>query len=451
MAMRERFVTLACALGALLLFVTIFMRSEGGLDSRHDVPRPTTEDRRGNGYRAAMTWLDEEHVRTISLRQRFDKLAERPALPPSGNVLIVTLPATTGFKTEEFRPLDRWVRAGNTLVVLAALSDNPDWAFALGGLASGDLNLLTGLEFETVKSREHRLLDPGRPAKRRPALPSAADGENGGGSNLGERIAAAARAFAEPQRAALVPNRPHAYFSGVREAVALSDYPRQAWTVKVPYEGFVLSLAHERDTGEGVLWTRPLGDGRIIVSGFGSLFTNRVVGLADNGRLLANIVGANLGPDGAVVFDDVHQGLGGTYDPEKFYKDPRLYYTVGILALLWLSWVLGSTRLRMPLTRDAIPREAELVRATGGFLARVLRPDAGARRLFEHFFRRVSERAAFGRDSGGPPWEFLERQPRVSPADVKQLRDWYAAASASRRVPLARLHNLIVRIDRQLA
>ena len=50
--------------------------------------------------------------------------------------------------------------------------------------------------------------------------------------------------------------------------------------MKVPYEGFVLALAHEQQSGEGALWTRPLGKGRIIVSGFGSLFTNRALGLA---------------------------------------------------------------------------------------------------------------------------------------------------------------------------
>ena len=56
-----------------------------------------------------------------------------------------------------------------------------------------------------------------------------------------------------------------------------------------------------------------------------------------------------------MLFDDVHQGLGAAYDPAKFYKDRRLYMTVGILLALWLVWVLGSTRLRVPATtqRDA--------------------------------------------------------------------------------------------------
>jgi len=443
--MKERLVTLGCAFGAIVLFMAMFMQREASLDRRNDIPRPTTLERRGNGYHAALSWLEAEGIRADSLRERFDSLASRDDLPARGNLLIVTLPATGGFRGEEFRPLDTWVRAGNTLLVVAALSDNPDWAFALGGLASADLNLLTGLEFETVKARQARLAK--RTAGARPGAPRASDTEPEEEDEAD--IAAAFRAFAQPQRAELEANRPHAYFEGVKEVVALSDYPQQAWTVKVPYEGFVLALAHDRASGEGALWTRPLGNGRIIVSGFGSLFTNRTLGLQGNAQLFANIVGANVAKDGVVLFDDVHQGLGATYDPNKFYSDRRLYVTIGVLCLVWFAWVLGSTRLRAAVARTPAPREAELVRTTGGFLARALPAHAAARRLIDNFFRRVTEHSPRLRDQGAP-WDYLERHPRVTPADLDQLKGWYADALAARRVPLDRLHNLIARIDRQV-
>jgi Domain of unknown function (DUF4350) len=427
--MRERLITLACACGALALFLAMFLHSDDGASGRGDVPRPTSEERRPNGYNGAVTWLDTQRIRTVSVRDRFNKLAVRPGLPTAGNLLIVTLPAATSFKTEELRPLESWVRAGNTLLVMAALSDDPDWAFELGRPVSGDLSLLTGLEFDLVKvSGGRRVSD-----------------------EVGARIAATARAFARPQQGSLIPNGPHAYFKGVNTAVALSDYPAQAWTVKIPYDGFVLSLAHQRETGDGVLWVRPMGSGRIIVSGLGSLFTNRALGLADNGRLLANIVSATVGPRGAVLFDDMHQGLGAAYDPVRFYSDPRLYETVGILAASWLCWVVGSTRLRLPGTRAPAPREADLVQVTGGFLARVLTPDAGARGLFEHFLRRLRARLPAAQEKSDPPWGLLERHAGVPSADLLQLEAWYADAYAARRVPLQRLHNLIVKIERHLA
>lgn len=412
--MKERLITFICALGALALFFTMFIHDDSHGFGGTEVPRPTTEERGANGYQAAMQWLEHEHIRTISLRERYDRLPKKN-LPATGNLLIVTLPATAVFKTEEFRPLDHWVREGNTLLVLAALSDTPDWAFSFGGMTSGDLNLLTGLEFESSQKRDSR-------AKK---LPDSTD-----------TIVRLPLHFSQPRQDTLVPNREHAYFNGVQRVIALTDYESQSWTVKVPYEGFVLTLAHDRDTGEGAFWTRPLGAGRIIVSGSGSLFTNRALGLADNARLLSNIVATNLGPKGVVLFDDVHQGLGANYDPVKFYRDPRLHMTIAIVALLWLSWVLGGTRLRLPVSRTPVPREAELVRATGGFLARVLTPAAAARRMFDHFLQRR-------------PWELLERQPRIAAADLTQLKTWYSQLGTE-RVPLVRLHNLMVKINRQL-
>jgi hypothetical protein len=421
--MRERLITLGCALGSLLLFAALFVRGEG-LDSRR-VALPTTIERHGNGLVGAMSWLEAEGIRTVSLRERFDTLAKRPGLPRAGNLLIMTMPVATPFRMQEARALDRWIRAGNTLLVLAALSDTPDWG--RGGLSvHNDLQLLTGLDFETV-----------RPPERSP--------------DAAARIIEASRALAQPQRGTLVPNRPHPYLRGVNRVLAWSDYPPQAWTVRVPRDGFVLSLAHQSETGEGALWMRPDGAGTIIVSGFGSLFSNRALAVADNARLLANIVGATVRADAAVLFDDEHQGLAAAYDPARFYNDPRLYGTIGVLAAVWLIWVLGGTRLRLPVTRMPAPREAELVRATGGFLARVLRPAAAARRMFEQFFRRLSARTHRGAQRDSVPWEWLEHHPRLRRADVQQLKDWYARACSDRRVPLTRLHNLIVRTERQLA
>src|SRR2546430_10392616 len=118
---------------------------------------------------------------------------------------------------------------------------------------------------------------------------------------------------------------------------------------------------------------RPQASGTLIVSGFGSLFSNRALAGADNARLLANIVSTTVRPKGAVLFDDEHQGLAAAYDPAKFYNDPRLYGTIGVLAAVWLVWGLGGPRLRLPAVRGPAPRAAEPVRATRGVLARRMR------------------------------------------------------------------------------
>ncbi len=433
--MRERLTTFACALGALVVFATLFLHGQALEQPR--AAAPTTLERGDNGLRAALLWLQGEGIRTLSLRERFYALARRRDLPAQGNLLIVTTPVVTAFSLNEANALDRWVRAGNTLLVLAALSDRPAWAAA--GFVHGDLSLLTGLDF-VLRERQ-----PGSESSwpRAWSTTPARAGEQGalqGFLQLGK-----------PLRSTLVANRAHAYLAGVGSAVALSDYMPQVWDVRLPRSGFVLSLAHQREMGQGVLWVRPVGSGSLIVSAFGSLFTNRALGLADNARLLANIVTATVASDGAVLFDDEHQGLGVEYDPARFYRDPRLYATLGVVLAVWLTWVLGSTRLRLPRARASAPREADLVRTTGVFLARVLRPAAAARRMFEHFFRRLQARRRSGTQAGSPPWQWLEQHPRLSRADVQQLREWYADAYSDRRVPLTRLHNLIVRTERQLA
>jgi hypothetical protein len=71
--------------------------------------------------------------------------------------------------------------------------------------------------------------------------------------------------------------------------------------------------------------------------------------------------------------------------------------------------------------------------------------------LFEHFFRRVRQQVPAAREKSSPPWEALERLAGVSAEEVRQLQDWYSEACAARRVPLGRLHNLLVKIDRHLS
>ena len=430
--MRERLTTLLCALGALAVFVTLFVHG-GPVDAQRAAP-PTSAEPGQSGLLVARTWLEGEGIRSVSLRERFDSLMRRQDLPASGNLLIVTTPAVNGFKTDEVRALDHWVRRGNTLLVLAALSDRPSWS--LTGVVHNDLNLLTGLEFERVREQPDASGAPqARTRARLPVLP--------GGAR-------AALLLEPPLRSTLVPNRAHAYLSGVGSAVALSDFPPEAWELKLPRAGFALSLAHQRELGEGVLWVRAAGGGTVVISAFASLFSNRALGLADNARLLGNIVSASLGPNGAVLFDDEHQGLAAAYDPAKFYRDPRLYATLGVLLLVWLVWVLGGTRLKVADYRAPVPREAQLVRTTGVFLARSLRPAAAGRRLFEHFFLRLQRRTHLSA-AHGVPWEWLESHPRLKRADVLQLREWYASAYSDQRVPLLRLHNLIVDTERQLA
>jgi hypothetical protein len=415
---RERLTTLALAAAALLLFLTLFLHAEGPAGTGNSVP--TSVDREDNGLLGALTWLNEEGVRTRAVRERFTALPRMHELPARGNLLIVTLPAAVPFRNDEALSLAAWLREGNTLLVLAALSDRPAWARDRGVLDS-DLRLLTGLEITSVR--------PQRPVSLRQAT----------------------RVMLKPQRDTLVPNRTQRYLEGVRAVVGLSDYLPNRWKLEMPRDAFPLCLAHVVASGSCGLWLLPLGGGSIVLSGFGSAFTNRALGEADNARLLANLVRASVGPEGAVLFDDQHQGLSDTYDPAKFYRDRRLYLTFGIMAAVWLVWVAGGTRLAGPAAPPPAQGEADLVRVTGAFLARVLQPPAAARRMFEHFFQRLRRTLREPTGDLSPYWEWLENNPRLARTDVAQLRAWYADAWSGQRVPLVRLHNLIVKAEMLIA
>ena len=431
--MRERLTTAALALTALLLFVTIFVHAQG--PSATAASLPTSVDREDDGLLGALSWLEEEGVRTRAVRERFTTLAGMRDLPAHGNLLIVTLPAAVPLRSDEADALDRWVRAGNTVLVLASLSDRPSWARDPGVLDS-DLRLLTGLDLEHAE-------------RRAPASSRGGARRSAGGTGAG--VAQATRLMLKPQRDTLVPNRAHRYLEEVRSLAGFSDYLPLTWKVKLPLSDFPLCLAHVESAGGCGLWLLEDEGGSVLVSAFGSLLSNRALGEADNARLLANLVRDSVATDGAVLFDDEHQGLSDSYDPEKFYRDRRLYLTLAIVAAVWLVWVVGGTRLTAPAAPPPAQGEADLVRSTGAFLARVLKPAAAARRMYEHFFLRLRRSLREPTLDPSSCWEWLESNPRLEPADVAQLREWYAAAWSERRVPLARLHNLIVRTEMQIA
>jgi hypothetical protein len=439
---RDRLLTLTCALGALFLFGTLFWH--GGTLSERQVSLPTTAERGDNGLLGALRWLQQQGIPTLSLRERFGTLERRHDLAAVGNLLIVTMPASSNFRNDEVVALDRWIRAGNTLLVLAALTDRPSFA-QLPRTMYADLQLLTGLSV-TLESEK----TPGSAPKGAATVPAKSAERRK--DQARQALARLVEELPEPQRRALIPNHAHAYFEGVATAVAFSDYASSVSTLLVPRDGFALTLAHDADSRAGVLWLRPDGAGTILVSGFASLFTNRALAMADNARLLANLIAVTVGPRGTVIFDDEHQGLTAAYDPAKFYRDRRLYTTIVTLALVWLVWVLGGTQLQMPLAVGSAPRESELVRTTGLFFARVLQPAVAARRMFENFFGQLRRDAPQAQTPAvTAPWEWLENHPRLAPADVRQLKAWYAAAYADRRVPLLRLHNLILATEGRLA
>jgi hypothetical protein len=247
-----------------------------------------------------------------------------------------------------------------------------------------------------------------------------------------------------PEKIELDATGPHALLAGVRRLALETDYEPQEWSLRMPYDNFVLTLARGAN-GEGAVFEQRLGAGRILLVAGGTLFSNRAIGNDDNARFFANIVSVAMSPDGVVLFDDLRQGLSASYDPARFYRDRRLYTTIGILLALWLVWVVGSTRLRAPAVAAHDPSEAELVRRAGGLIARTVAPGRTAPVMFDHFFAAVARGRARAEQ-----WQWLERHAAILPQELDQLKNWYAQAHAMDKLPLVPLQNLLDNLERRL-
>lgn len=404
--MKDRLVTALGALAALAAVVAVSLAD-------YDPPPtlPTSVERGPNGYRALGDWLRESGVATVSHRHSWNALADYG----SGNLFIVTMPQRERARGAEAQALRDWVADGNTLVLLAALDDTPDWSLATPTLPffEDDLHALSGLRFEARPGEDGRDLEVGE----------------AGEETWIELNAVAAHPLAE----------------GVSRLVGVTDAPASVWQVAARAEAVTLRVAVATPHGTDAIWHIPLADGRVFVFALGSLFTNRAIGQADNAALFANLVRHHVAADKAVIFDDAHQGLSALYGPADFYRDPRLHASIALVLAAWFLYMVGTWNRLAPV-RDVqqTPEQQDFVRAVGGFLARKLSPVDAGRMMFAAWFSLLQGRAT---SFDQPPWRRLQANPVVNKELLAALRADHARLCAGRRVQLRRLHNRI----RQLA
>jgi hypothetical protein len=410
---RERWRTLALALGALLAAAALY--GGGWAPDLQRVSRPTSVDAGRDGYAALRQHLVSRGVVVVSSREPLGTGYGADGPLPVGDLLVLTLPGTRALRAEELSWVDRWVRAGNTLLVLAAVRDRPAWAARAAGVARFELSALTGLE-STPQPRPSPTLDAARMSG---TLPWPGD---------------------------------------VAQLAAVSDTPFTASALRAPPDGALLRLAVDARSGEGVVWLRASGAGRIIVSALGSVLGHRALARHDNARLFAAIVDTAVAPGGRVVFDDYRHGLGEVLDPRQVLQDPRVRATLAAVLALWALWVVGGTPLRAAAgAGTAGGDDATRLRTRAAFFARTVDPASAERALLGHTAARLLHAGDAGvprpaGEGGGEPAEAVLRRvqanARIAPQDADALRTVVAALRDGRPVGLAALHNLLVRIER---
>lgn len=392
--------------------------------------RPTSEETGPNGQLAARRWLEREGVAVHGLRERFDVLnrEDHPAYGP-GNLMLMAMPQLRHPREEEIAELREWVAAGNTLVVLAALNDTPGWSYqGDSDYFTDDLAALTGASFEPAGAEDDE---------------ADADGE-------AEEAPDPFAPLAEPLWHEVEVDPEHWLTRDAGPLAARSDLPTGAWEAEAGEESSLFVLGRSADDGRPALWVFAQGSGQVVLSAYGTLFANDVIGRGGNRRMLANLVRYHLAPGGVVIFDDMHQGLSSLYDPEAFFADPRLHRSILLALALWLLFaVFANGRLGALPRAGPARRQSDFVRATGHLLARKVRPADAGRRLLDNFLREAALRV------GAPPgteavWDALAAAPLADPAALARLRRRARSLAAGRRVDLAAIHDDIVLLRRAL-
>ena len=146
--MRERLTTVGGALLSLFFLYALLF----GESSEAPVSKPWSSEAGPNGYLGLQLWFDGEGIRTHSLRERMDGLLAGE-FAGAGDVLMTTMPYRNPAEAREFEVLDTWIKNGNTLLVMAALDDSPEWMVGITHLQE-DVKELTGLEFDAHRDAE---------------------------------------------------------------------------------------------------------------------------------------------------------------------------------------------------------------------------------------------------------------------------------------------------------
>jgi Domain of unknown function (DUF4350) len=424
---KQRAVTLLLALAALVLFYALLFPKP--IAMLQPASSPLSTDSGDDGLLAIWRWLQAESIPVTSLRGRYDRLesvaSAGAGAGSGGNVLISVLPHRLAVRAQEWQPLTHWVEQGNTLLVLAALDDTPRWTLGSESDVLDSLQRATHLKFQAQAVPKDK-------------------------ASQAQQVRDGLSALLGPTIIPIIPLGTHPLTAEVHNLRAESDLPAARWRAQPTDAVLALALAQRADNLDSALWISRQGEGQIIVFAVTSAFANRQIALANNARLLSNIISWSRAPQGRVLFDDAHQGLVDFYDPQAFYHDPRLHRTLLWSVLLWLAFVLGPVRLASAYRPWRPVDESALIDASGRFFSVSVAPLEAARRLFENFFDQLRRRLALP-ENGEPLWEWLDAQAGLSERERALLRDWYTRVYAGERVELTRLHNLLSEIRGKLA
>ena len=434
--MKERLITLLGA--ALAFYLMVMLMFPAPSETKDAASLATTEDRGKHGLFALHMWLQDSGIATLSMRDRYKALSTQINLPESGNLLIISLPLRMQARNNELNELQTWITNGNSVLLLTALSDWPEWAPRQADDSINHVINRMGFTASYVDTKETD--EKKSENKKKPVTSKKPD-----------------TAELEKQKPELLPaplatTIEHPLLSGVKQLDAewLSSEWRD-WELDSDDTRTSLVLLKDKLTNLPAFWQARVGSGTLYISKYADLFSNQRINKADNARFFTNLVRYATSSGGHVIFDDMHQGLSTLYDPDAFYGDSRLHHTLLFLLMLWLVYVLGHTnRFRAPQERKRAVHLSDHVKALGGLFARRLHSAAIAQRMLFHFYNEV--RKIYGLPQNGQPvWPQLESNIKVEADVLRHVQHNHNRAENRKRINLIKLAQQLHRIREALS
>jgi len=414
--MKDRLITLFGGLFALYIAIALLAPP-----SQPDfTSKPLSTDVNRHGLALLKDWLEQNKIPVHSLRRRYDEVPSLADLPDTGNLMLISLPEKIAASADERAALRHWLSQGNTLLVMVAHSDAPEWA--------SESNF-------RMRYRTFKLLNTLGFNIRQPVNGDEDD-------NKRDQVSLDDFKLTQLENASLVVTA--TMNSDIQKiAVDQTAYATQDWLLepREDYRGTRTLLTETGNANTGAMWQARIGEGDAIISRYADLFSNAWLDEADNARLFSYLLQRHLGEDGYVLIDDMHQGLTDIYDPDAFYKDPRLHNTLWFLFGFWLLYLVGRTNRLAPPRNDASPAHAaDFIRAMGGLFARRLSNPTTALGLLRHFFNEVRYQYGLPQNSQ-PVWDILDHAPRVAHEQIESLQQYWANAQHNKKQDLVKLHN----------
>ena len=375
-----------------------------------------------DGYLGAWRWLQAEHIPVASLRYRYDRLAAAELSGAGGgNVLITSLPQRLPYQLAEWQALERWINDGNTLVVMAALDDTPQWSLGASVDSVTTLRRLSHLDFTAAADT--------------PSL----------------------RQLLGAQAIGFVPQGAHPLLHDIHALQAVTELPASQWQAHSGDQSLPLVIARASDSPQSVLWLKAQGQGQIIVCAFATPLpeqprersarptTPGCCRISSPGRAATH---------GRVIFDGCAlRGWWISDDAARFFADPRLHAghaVVDCVAVAGVRARAAATAAHAPDCWHSVD-ETALIEASGRFLYPVAVDGRWMRaaRIVQNFFNRFAPAARIARERRTAVGLAGRAGGHQRGAQRRELQALYARVCAGQRVNLTRLHNQLSKLEGQ--